>query len=59
MLSVKRHSNLDNWFEVRVFDRLVDQFTSAVKAIKLAKEIQKEEKFDSIYINIKRQDNED
>ena len=59
MLSVKRHSNLDNWFEVRVFDRLVDQFTSAVKAIKLAKEIQKEERFDSIYINIKRQDNED
>ena len=59
MLSVKRHSNLDNWFEVRVFDRLVDQFTSAVKAIKFAKEIQKEEQFDSIYINIKRQDNED
>ena len=59
MLSVERHPNLDNWFEVRVFDRLVDQFTSAVKAIKLAKEIQKEEKFDSIYINIKRQDNED
>jgi hypothetical protein len=59
MLSVERHPNLDNWFEVRVFDRLVDQFTSAVKAIKLAKEIQKEDKFDSIYINIKRQDNED
>ena len=59
MLSVERHPNLDNWFEVRVFDRLVDQFTSAVKAIKLAKEIQKEEQFDSIYINIKRQDNED
>jgi hypothetical protein len=59
MLSVERHPNLDNWFEVRVFDRLVDQFTSAVKAIKLAKEIQKEERFDSIYINIKRQDNED
>ena len=59
MLSVERHPNLDNWFEVRVFDRLFDQFTSAVKAIKLAKEIQKEDKFDSIYINIKRQDNED
>lgn len=59
MLSVERHPNLDNWFEVRVFDRLVDQFTSAVKAIKLAKEIQKKDKFDSIYINIKRQDNED
>jgi hypothetical protein len=59
MLSVERHPNLDNWFEVRIFGRLVDQFTSAVKAIKLAKEIQKEDKFDSIYINIKRQDNED
>ena len=59
MLSVERHSNLDNWFEVRVFDHLVDQFTSAVKAIKFAKEIQKKDKFDSIYINIKRQDNED
>ena len=59
MLSVERHPNLDNWFEVRVFDRLVDQFTSAVKAVKLAKEIQKKDKFDSIYINIKRQDNED
>ena len=59
MLSVERHPNLDNWFEVRVFDRLVDQFTSAVKAIKLAKEIQKKDKFDSIYINIKRQGDED
>ena len=59
MLSVERHSNLDNWFEVRVFDHLVDQFASAVKAIKFAKEIQKKDKFDSIYINIKRQDNED
>ena len=59
MLSVERHPNLDNWFEVRIFGRLVDQITSAVKAIKLAKEIQKEDKFDSIYINIKRQDNED
>jgi len=59
MLSVERHPNLDNWFEVRAFGKMLDQFTSAVRAIQFAKKIQKQKKIDSIYINIKREYDED
>jgi|DEB0MinimDraft_3_1074331.scaffolds.fasta_scaffold174258_2 hypothetical protein len=58
MLSVKRHPNLDNWFEVRIFGELIDQFTSAVKAIQFAEKIKKKERFDIVHIDLKRQDEE-
>ena len=36
MITIERHPNLDNWIEVRYFGKLLDQFTSTIKAHKFA-----------------------
>jgi len=36
MITIERHPNLDNWIEVRYFGKLLDQFTSLVKAHRFA-----------------------
>jgi hypothetical protein len=54
MLSVERHPNFDNWFEVRIFGELIEQFTSIAKAMQFAKKIKQKENFDTVHIQIKR-----
>lgn len=36
MITIERHPNLDNWLEVKYFGKLLDQFTSLVKAHQFA-----------------------
>ena len=36
MIIVNRHENLDNWFEVRFHGKLIEQFTSRIKAYQFA-----------------------
>ena len=36
MITIKRHPNLDNWLEVRHFNKLLDQFTCLIKAHRFA-----------------------
>ena len=36
MITIKRHPNLDNWLEVRYFNKLLDQFTCLVQAHRFA-----------------------
>ena len=44
MITIKRHPNLDNWIEVRYFGKLLDQFTSAIKAHRFASQQAAEKK---------------
>ena len=39
MVIIERHVNMDNWINVHLYNKLVDQFTSRVEAVKLAKEL--------------------
>ena len=36
MITIKRHPNLDNWLEVRHFNKLLDQFTCLIEAHRFA-----------------------
>ena len=48
MITIKRHVNLDNWIEVRFFNKLLDQFTSSSRAYAFARD-QAEEKRVQVY----------
>ncbi len=37
MITIQRHENLDNWIEVRFHGKLLEQFTSQVKAYQFAR----------------------
>ncbi len=41
MITIKRHPNLDNWINVLRFNKVMEQTTSRVKALKLAKTFSK------------------
>ncbi len=42
MIKIERHVNLDNWFNVSIYNKLVDQFTSRVHAVRYAKKLAQE-----------------
>ena len=44
MITIKRHVNLDNWIEVRFFNKLLDQFTSSARAYAFARDTAEEKK---------------
>ena len=37
MVIVEQHPNMDNWINVHLYNKLVDQFTSRPEALRLAK----------------------
>ncbi len=41
MITIKRHANLDNWINILHFNKVIEQTTSRVKALRLAKAIAK------------------
>jgi hypothetical protein len=42
MIKIERHVNLDNWINVSIYNKLVDQFTSRVHAVSYAKKLAQE-----------------
>ena len=44
MISIERHPNLDNWFEVRFAEKVLSQFNSVVAAHAFAKHQAKKNK---------------
>ena len=42
MIKIERHVNLDNWINVSIYNKLVDQFTSRVHAVRYAKKLAQE-----------------
>jgi len=53
MITVQRHPNLDNWLEVRLADKLLDQFTSIVQAHAFAKSEANKNKTTIRFIDVK------
>tara|TARA_B100000029_G_C16751224_1_gene658283 strand:+ start:210 stop:401 length:192 start_codon:yes stop_codon:yes gene_type:complete len=39
MIIIERHVNFDNWINVSVYNRLIDQFTSRIEAVRFAKKL--------------------
>ena len=37
MVIIEQHPNMDNWINVNLYNKLVDQFTSRPEALRLAK----------------------
>jgi hypothetical protein len=42
MIKIERHVNLNNWINVSIYNKLVDQFSSRIEAVRFAKRIAKE-----------------
>lgn len=44
MIKIIRNINFDNWIDIRVFDKLIDNARTETEAIALARTIQSEQK---------------
>jgi len=44
MINVERNPNLSEWYDIRLFGKLIDNARSFAKAMSIAKAIQKEQK---------------
>jgi hypothetical protein len=44
MITIERHINFDNWINVKLYRKLVDQFTCRNQAIVVAKELSRKHK---------------
>jgi hypothetical protein len=42
MIKIERHVNLNNWINVSIYNKLADQFSSRIEAVRFAKRIAKE-----------------
>ena len=42
MIKIERHVNLDNWINVSIYNKLVDQFTSRIHAVRYAQKLAQE-----------------
>ena len=42
MIKIERHVNLDNWINVSIYNKLVDQFSSRIHAVRFAKKLAQE-----------------
>lgn len=43
MITITKNTSFSNWFDLRVFGQLVDQFNSESKALHIAKRIRRKE----------------
>ena len=43
MITIKQNKSFSNWFDLRVFGQLIDQFNSEHKALHIAKRIRRKE----------------
>jgi hypothetical protein len=50
MITIKKHKNFSNWFQVFSFGKMVDEFTKRADAVDLARSIASNQKQE--YINI-------
>ena len=39
MIKIERHVNFDNWINVSIYNKLVDQFTSRIHAVRYAQKL--------------------
>jgi|TARA_R110000751_G_scaffold234762_1_gene336341 hypothetical protein len=39
MIKIERHVNFDNWINVSIYNKLVDQFSSRIEAVRFAKKL--------------------
>jgi len=47
MIHIIRNINFDNWIDVRIFDKLIDNVKTEAQALALAKTIQSKQKNES------------
>jgi len=50
MITIKKHKNFSNWFQVFSFGKMVDEFTKRADAVDLARSIAKEKELTEIIV---------
>ena len=58
MITIQKNSNFSNWFDVRLFGKLIDNARNKAQAFEIAKTIQKENPTSSIVTKEEKKNNE-
>jgi len=58
MITIQKNSNFSNWFDIRLFGKLIDNALNKAQAFEIAKTIQKENPTSSIVTKEEKKNNE-
>ena len=50
MITIKKHKNFSNWFQVFSFGEMIDEFTRRADALELAQSIARNQELDQINV---------
>ena len=50
MITIKKHKNFSNWFQVFSFGKMIDEFTRRADALELAQSIARNQELDQINV---------